>query len=92
MEIGHHYGLTIRTCVPAGPLSKGGSEATVGIAKRDLVPTDVNLRPAYRDFAVLEEACLTFTDEVNNKVHRAIRRRPARRPGRGVAPSAPAAG
>ncbi len=27
----------IRTCVPADPQSKGGSEATVRIAKRDLV-------------------------------------------------------
>ncbi len=77
VEVGHHYGLTIRTCVPADPQSKGGSEATVRIAKRDLVPKDVNLRPAYQDFTELEEACRQFTDEVNNKVHRAIRRRPA---------------
>ncbi|WP_189135422.1 IS21 family transposase [Wenjunlia tyrosinilytica] len=76
IEIGHHYGLTIRTCVPADPQSKGGSEATVRIAKRDLVPTDINLRPAYRDFAELEDACRQFTTDVNNKVHRATRRRP----------------
>ncbi|WP_411130468.1 IS21 family transposase [Streptomyces sp. x-19] len=76
IEIGHHYGLTVRTCVPADPQSKGGSEATVRIAKRDLVPTDINLRPAYRDFTELEDACRQFTAEVNNKVHRAIRRRP----------------
>lgn len=76
IEIGHHYGLTIRTCVPADPQSKGGSEATVRIAKRDLVPTDINLRPGYRDFAELEDACRQFTTEVNNKVHRATRRRP----------------
>lgn len=77
IEIGHHYGLTIRTCVPADPQSKGGSEATVRIAKRDLVPTEVNLRAAYRDFAELEDACATFTGEVNDRVHRAIRRPPA---------------
>jgi hypothetical protein len=41
-----HYGLTIATCVPADPQSKGGSEATVRIAKADLVPTDHNLRKA----------------------------------------------
>ena len=48
VEVGRHYGLTIATCVPADPQSKGGSEATVRVAKADLVPTDHNLRPAYR--------------------------------------------
>jgi transposase len=33
VEVGRHYGLTIATCVPADPESKGGSEATVRIAK-----------------------------------------------------------
>ncbi|MBW3546580.1 MAG: cytochrome c oxidase assembly protein [Actinobacteria bacterium] len=47
--------MTVATCVPADPQSKGGSEATVRIAKADLVPTDHNLRPAYADFA---EQCL----------------------------------
>ena len=42
-----HYGVTIQTCVPADPQIKGGVEATVRIAKADLVPTDHNLRPAY---------------------------------------------
>ena len=31
-----HYGLTIATCVVADPESKGGSEATVRVAKADL--------------------------------------------------------
>jgi hypothetical protein len=35
---GRYYGMTIRTCVPADPQSKGGAEATVRIAKADLVP------------------------------------------------------
>ena len=39
-----HYGFVIQTCVPADPQTKGGSEATVRIAKADLVPTDHNLR------------------------------------------------
>jgi len=43
VDVGRHYGMTIRTCVPADPQSKGGSEATVRIAKADLVPTDTNL-------------------------------------------------
>ena len=48
-----HYGLTIATCVPAEPQSKGGSEAAVRIAKRDRLPSEVNLRPAYGSFAEL---------------------------------------
>ena len=48
VEVGRHYGLTIATCVPADPESKGGSEATVKVAKADLVPTDHNLRDEYR--------------------------------------------
>ena len=46
LEFGKHYGLTIATCVPADPASKGGSENTVKIAKADLVPTEANLLPA----------------------------------------------
>ena len=42
-----HYGVTVATCEPADPASKGGSESTVKLAKADLVPTDTNLRPAY---------------------------------------------
>ena len=51
VEVSRHYGLTIATCEPADPQSKGGSEATVKIAKADLVPTDHNLRDEYQDFA-----------------------------------------
>ena len=60
-----HYGFTIQTCVPADPQSKGGSEATVRIAKADLVPTDHNLRDEYASFAELEDACRAFTGRVN---------------------------
>src|SRR6266536_1322356 len=38
-----HYGLTIATCLPADPQAKGGSEASVRIAKADLGPTQANL-------------------------------------------------
>ncbi|MGH9231515.1 MAG: IS21 family transposase, partial [Acidimicrobiales bacterium] len=41
-----HYGLTVATCLPADAPSKGDSEATVRVAKADLVPTDANLLPA----------------------------------------------
>ena len=43
---GRHYGLTVHTCVPFDPESKGGSEATVRIAKADLVPDQGE--PAHR--------------------------------------------
>ena len=63
--------------MPADPQSKGGSEATVRIAKADLVPTDHNLRPAYADFAELEAACEAFCERVNTREHRVTRRPPA---------------
>ena len=71
------YGLTIATCVVADPESKGGSEATVRVAKADLVPCEANLLPAYPSFAALEAACDAFCDEVNARPHRVTRRPPA---------------
>ena len=59
---GRHYGMTIRTCVPADPQSKGGTEATVRIAKADLVPTEANLLEQYATFASLQKACAAFCD------------------------------
>jgi transposase len=73
---GRHYGLTIHTCVPFDPESKGGSEATVRIAKADLVPTKANLRSGYNSFAELDEACEAFCVKVNNRVHRETNRIP----------------
>jgi transposase len=74
--VARHYGLTIATCVPADPESKGGSEATVRIARADLVPTDCNLREEYRDFGELEAECLAFCERVNAREHRITRRPP----------------
>jgi hypothetical protein len=71
-----HYGTTITTCVPADPQSKGGAEATVKIAKADLLPRDENLRGDYRDFDELSDACERFTDTVNRRIHRETRRAP----------------
>ena len=68
---GRHYGMTIRTCVPADPQSKGGAEATVRVAKADLVPTEANLRAEYATFAELQAACAGFCAEVNARPHRA---------------------
>lgn len=72
-----HYGLSVVTCLPADAPSKGGSEATVRVAKADLVPTDANLLAAYSDWAALESACETFCVEVNARPHRVTRRAPA---------------
>jgi transposase len=74
---GAHYGVTVATCVPADPESKGGSEATVRIAKADLVPTEVNLRDDYGSWAELVEACEEFMIKVNSRPHRVTRRVPA---------------
>jgi hypothetical protein len=77
VPIARYYGTVVRSCMPADPASKGGTEATVRIAKRDLVPTAVNLRPGYGDFAELQEACEDFMAEVNGRIHRETRRIPA---------------
>ena len=39
VTFGRHYGITVLTCEPADPASKGGVEASVKISKADLVPT-----------------------------------------------------
>ena len=52
-----HCGVSVASRVPADPESKGGSEATVRVAKADLVPTDANLVEGYADFGALERAC-----------------------------------
>jgi hypothetical protein len=76
VEVSRHYGLTIATCEPADPQSKGGSETTVKIAKADPFPTDHNLRDEYEDFAQLEVACEQSIAEVNTRPHRITRRPP----------------
>lgn len=72
-----HYAVTVHTCRPADPASKGGSESSVKLAKADLVPTDTNLLDAYASFGELEAACETFEDLVNAREHRVTRRAPA---------------
>jgi len=73
---GRYYGMMIRTCVPADPQFKGGAEATVRIAKADLVPTEANLLAEYDSFADLEAACTVFCDNVNTRPHRVTGRPP----------------
>ena len=76
VSFARHYGVTVHTCEPADPASKGGSESTVKLAKADLVPTDTNLLPAYDTFAELEAACEVFCEQVNTRIHRVTRRAP----------------
>jgi transposase len=76
VSVGRHYGLTVASCVPADPQSKGGSEATVRVTKADIVPTDHNLRASYADFAELERECEAFCERVNTREHRVTRRAP----------------
>jgi transposase len=71
-----HYGMVVHTCVPADPQSKGGSEATVRIAKADLVPTTANLLESYDSFADLAAACKEAMDRFNAREHRETRRVP----------------
>jgi hypothetical protein len=72
-----HYGLTVATCLPADAPTKGGSEATVRVAKADLVPTDANLLGAYASWAELEAAAEALCAELNARPHRVTRRAPA---------------
>jgi hypothetical protein len=65
VDVSRYYGITIATCVPADPESKGGSESTVKLAKADLVPTDYNMLADYRSFAELETACVGVADGFN---------------------------
>jgi transposase len=67
---GRHYGIQVATCVPFDPESKGGAEASVRIAKADLVPTEANLAEAYPDMAALVAACDGFSAMVNGRRHR----------------------
>ena len=76
VAVSRYYGITIATCVPADPESKGGSESTVRLAKADLVPTDYNLVEDYRSFAELEDACERLSAELNARPHAVTRRAP----------------
>ncbi|MEU7942403.1 IS21 family transposase [Microbispora bryophytorum] len=76
VELGRHYGCVVATCEPFDPESKGGVEATVKIAKADLVPTHTNLRAAYSTFGELEQACAAWGEHINGRRHRETHRAP----------------
>src|SRR4029078_10009536 len=77
VTFGRYYGISVLTCQPAAPASKGGVENAVKLAKADIVPTDTNLLPQYGTFAELETACSTFVTEINARVHPPTGRPPA---------------
>jgi len=67
VAVGRHYGMTVHTCVPYDPESKGGAESTMKIAKADLVPAGANLREAYRSFDEMAAECGKFCEVVNGR-------------------------
>lgn len=77
VEVGKHYGVSFATCVPADPESKGGVEATVRVAKADVLPRQTNLRREYGSFAELEDACEAFMARFNHRLHRVTSRVPS---------------
>src|ERR1700722_17836809 len=79
VALGRHYGATVATCRPFDPESKGGTEATVKIAKADLVPAMANLLPDYASFGELEADCQAWRERVNGRIHRESAAVPARR-------------
>ena len=70
VTFGRYYGISVLTCEPADPASKGGVENAVKLAKADIVPTETNLLPQYATFADVEAACSAFVTEINARVHR----------------------
>ena len=76
VTFGRYYGISVLTCAPADPASKGGVENAVKLAKADIVPTETNLLPQYATFTEVEQACSAFVTEINARVHRATGRRP----------------
>jgi len=77
VAVSRYYGVSIVTCVPYDPESKGGSESSVKVAKADLVPTEYNLNEDYGSFAALEEACGTLMATLNGRTHSVTRQVPA---------------
>ena len=73
------------------PSPNGGREATVRIAKTNLIPTSANPREKHGCFAELRGACAIFWRQVNTRVHRETGRAPASELDRRTHPPAPAA-
>jgi transposase len=92
VALGRHYGAVVQTCQPFDPESKGGTGATVKIAKADLVPAMANLLPDYPGFGALEAGCAAWCEQVNARPGAPGKRRGPRSPaGRRAAATASAA-
>ncbi|WP_308221062.1 IS21 family transposase [Gordonia sp. ABSL49_1] len=76
VSFGRFYGVSVLTCEPADPATKGGVENAVKLAKADIVPTDTNLLDAYESFTQVQAACEQFMAQINDREHRATGRRP----------------
>ncbi len=76
VAFGRHYGCQVASCEPYDPECKGGVEATVKVAKADLVPTTANLRERYESFAELRVTCESFGEAINARPHRETGRAP----------------
>jgi transposase len=76
VAVGRHYGCRVESCMAYDPESKGGVEATVRLAKADLVPTTANLLAGYPSFMELVWACERFCEQVNTREHRETRQAP----------------
>ena len=48
VAVGRHYGCKVESCIAYDPESKGGVEATVRVAKAELVPTAAKLAGVLR--------------------------------------------
>lgn len=69
VALGRHYSCAVQTCRPFDPESRGGAEATVKVAKADVVPTLVNLASEYGSFGELQGACAAWCERVNARIH-----------------------
>ena len=76
LAVSRYYGVSIVTCVPYDPESKGGSESSVKVAKADLVPTEYNLLDDYDTMGEFEMACRALMATLNGRPHAVTRRPP----------------
>ena len=73
---GKHYGVTIATCVPADPESKGGLGGDCPRGEGRSGPNRHEPARQLRDWAELVDACERFMTKVNGREHRITRRVP----------------
>jgi hypothetical protein len=77
VDPGRYYGVTIATCVPYDPESKGGPEAAVRVAKADLCQRATTWSRTIGVSARFMRACMALRRELNSRPHSVTRRVPA---------------